>query len=297
MFLNKPIPITYILNKIKFDLVIIICVALLVHFLKNRYHELLPDMPLAIPAFMGTAISVLLSFKLNQSYDRWWEARQIWGSIVNDSRTLVIEIQAFTKNENHQLIKKIAYTQIAWCYALGQSLRGLNPTENIEKYFSADELKELQSHKNVPLAVIKFQSIYIKELLKNGELEVFERVQLDSTLTRLCESQGKCERIKTTVFPTTYRKYLHFMIYLFICTLSISLDNIHAIFEIPLLISISSLFFLLEKSSSHMQDPFENRPTDTSVSAIARTVEINIRQLLKDTDIPEPVEPIKFYLL
>lgn len=297
MFLNKHIPISYILNKIKIDLVIIICVSLIVHFIKNKYNSLLPEMPLAIPAFMGTAISVLLSFKLNQSYDRWWEARQIWGSIVNDSRTLVIQTRSFVMNERDTLIKKIAYTQIAWCYALGRSLRSLDPLKDMDKYLSHEEISELNYHTNKPLAILNMQATTIKELLQKGELDKFERIQLDETLTRLCESQGKCERIKTTVFPATYKKYLHVLIYLFVCTLSVSLDNINAMFELPLLISISSLFFLLEKSATHMQDPFENRPTDTAVTAIARTIEINIKQILKEKDIPSPIEPVNFYLL
>lgn len=297
MFLNKRIPLSYILSKIKVDLAIVICVAVVVHFIKNKFDQMLPDMPLAIPAFMGTAISVLLSFKLNQSYDRWWEARQIWGAIVNDSRTLIIQTKSFAKNENDPLINKIGCAQIAWCYSLGQSLRGLDPTENLDKYLSLEEITELKAHSNTPLAILHLQAMYIKELVKSGQLNVFERIQLDDTLTRLCESQGKCERIKSTVFPATYKKYLHFMIYLFLCTLSISLDNIQAQYEIPLLISIASSFFLLEKSATHMQDPFENRPTDTAMTAIANKIEINIKQLLKEKDIPQPLESDKFYQL
>lgn len=112
----------------------------------------------------------------------------------------------------------------------------------------------------------------------------------------LCDAQGKSERIKTTVFPVTYRLFLHAIIYLFVVTLSISLKNIGGLFEIPLLLLISAAFLLLEKSATHMQDPFENRPTDTALTAIARTIEINIKQLLKESDIPPPHQPEKFYL-
>ena len=68
-------------------------------------------------------------------------------------------------------------------------------------------------------------------------------------------------------------------------------------FEIPLLLLISAAFFLLEKSATHMQDPFENKPTDTAVTAIARTIEINIKQLLKETEVPKPNQVETFYLL
>jgi putative membrane protein len=253
-------------------------------------------MPLTIPAFLGTAISILLSFKISQSYDRWWEARKIWGSIVNDSRSLVIQLQNFGVNNSPVEIKKIAFRQIAWCYSLGNSLRGLDPLKGLEQYISKEEIEELKNHSNKPLALLNETAKDFKKWRERNSIDSFTHVQLDNTLVRLCDAQGKSERIKTTVFPVTYRFFLHSIIYLFVVTLSISLKDIGPIFEIPLLMLISIAFFLLEKSATHMQDPFENKPTDTAVTAIARTIEINIKQLLKESDIPNPHQPEKFYL-
>jgi ion channel-forming bestrophin family protein len=297
MLLNKNIPASFIFNKVKYDLVYVLIVSLSVLFITEKYKELLPEMPLTIPAFIGTAISILLSFKLSQSYDRWWEARKVWGAIVNDSRSFVIQLQTLTANGNKEIIKKIAYRQIAWCYSLGQSLRGLNATENLDKFISEEELKEIQQHNNKPLALLQLHGKDIKHLKDTSKLEIFSQLQLDNTLVRLCDAQGKTERIKNTVFPVTYRMFLHAIIYLFVVTLSISLKDVGGYYEIPLLVLISSAFFLLEKSATHMQDPFENRPTDTSMTAIARTIEINIKQLLKETGIPAPLQAEKFYLL
>lgn len=297
MLLNKPIPFSYILNKVKFDLFAVLFVSVSVLFLTERYKVLLPNIPLTIPAFIGTAISILLSFKLSQSYDRWWEARKVWGNIVNDSRSFIIQLNAFVSKGNEKAIKKIAYRQIAWCYSLGQSLRGLNPTENIDKLITHEDLEEIKQFSNKPLALLNIHSKDIKELKENNHLDVFSHLQLDNTLVRLCDAQGKSERIKSTVFPVTYRIFLHGIIYLFVITLSISLVDIEGYFEVPLLLLISSAFFLLEKSATHMQDPFENRPTDTAVTAIARTIEINIKQLIKETETPQPHPAEKFYQL
>lgn len=297
MLLNKRIPAYYILNKVKYDLVYIFILSGSVWFLTNRYSELLPEIPLTIPAFIGTAISILLSFKLSQSYDRWWEARKVWGAIVNDSRSLVIQLQSLTANGNEGIIKKIAKRQIAWCYALSQSLRGLNPTENLNKYISPSELEFIQNHNNKPLALLHLHGMDIKALKESNQLDLFSQIQLDNTLVRLCDAQGKAERIKTTVFPVTYRLFLHGIIYLFVITLSISLKNIEGIYEIPLLLLISSAFLLLEKTATHMQDPFENRPTDTAMTAISKNIEINILQLLKESEIPKAQQTEEFYLL
>lgn len=297
MLLNKQIPAYYILNKVKHDLIYVLLLSLFVLYVTERYQKLLPELPLTIPAFIGTAISILLSFKLSQSYDRWWEARKVWGAIVNDSRSFVIQLQTLTEKGNDSIIRKIALRQIAWCYSLGQSLRGLDAIENLDKYISKEELTELQQHQNKPLALLQLHSKDIKHLKETNQLETLTQLQLDNTLVRLCDAQGKVERIKNTVFPVTYRLFLHAIIYLFVVTLSISLKDVAGYYEIPLLILISAAFFLLEKSATHMQDPFENRPTDTAITAIARTIEINIKQLLKETEIPQPLQADKFYLL
>jgi putative membrane protein len=296
MLLNKRIPAWYIFNKVKYDLVYVLVLSVAVLFITDKYKQLLPEMPFTIPAFIGTAISILLSFKVSQSYDRWWEARKVWGAIVNDSRSFVLQLQTLVAKGNDATVRKIALRQIGWCYSLGQSLRGLDPLENLEKFITAEELEELKRHTNKPLALLSFHGNDIKQLKENNQLDIFSQLQLDDTLVRLCDAQGKVERIKTTVFPVTYRLFLHAMIYLFIVILSISLKNIGGLFEIPLLLLISAAFFLLEKSATHMQDPFENKPTDTAMTAIARTIEINIKQLLREKDIPQPHQPAQFYL-
>ena len=297
MLLNKRIPASYIFNNVKYDLFYSLVVSVAIHLVSITYQDLLPEIPLTIPAFIGTAISILLSFKISQSYERWWEARKIWGSIVNDSRSFVIQLNSFIKKDNELLIKKIAFRQIGWCYSLGQSLRGLNPTENLNEFISMDDIVEIKNHNNKALAILSLHSKDIKYLKETNQLDILAQIELDKTLVRLCEAQGKSERIKTTVFPVTYRLFLHGIIYLFVIILSLSFKNILWYFEIPLFIFILAPFFLLEKSATHMQDPFENRPTDTAMTSIARTIEINIKQLLNETEIPLPHQSDKFYSL
>ena len=297
MLLNQKIPVNYILNRIKVDLVIVLLVGIFTNIVATKFSQLLPEMPLTIPSFLGTAISILLSFKMNQSYDRWWEARKLWGAIVKDSRSLVIQLQSLLGNTEMQYVKTIAYRQIAWCYSLGKSLRGLNPLEDTIPFVEEAERNQISTHANKPLAILQLNALDIKELRQSNKIDTFTQIQLDNTLVRLCDSMGKAERINSTVFPSTYRQFLHFIIYLFVVTLAISLKQVALVFEIPLLLLISASFFLIEKSAYHLQDPFKNRPSDVSVTAIARNIEINIRQLLGETQVPEPIKPNGFYIL
>jgi putative membrane protein len=297
MLINKRVPVSYILNKIKFEILYILFIGITVHYLTETFDPVLPEMPITIPAFIGTAISVILSFKLNQSYDRWWEARKIWGSIVNDSRSLVLQLQSFVSKEKQNEIKEIAYRHIAWCYSLSQGLRAQNAAENLDQFISTTDLIKIEQHSNKPLALLQLNALQIARLKDSNHLGVFEQIQIYNTLVQFSNAMGMAERIKSTVFPLTYRLFLHFFIYLFVITLSISLHNIEIYFELPLLLTISITFFLLEKSATHLQDPFNNRPTDTPMTTISRTIEINIKQLLAEKEVPKPLEPFTFYSL
>lgn len=297
MLTNKRIPFSYIFNKIKYEIVYVLIIGILVHFLTTIYKDVIPEMPLTIPAFIGTAISVILSFKLNQSYDRWWEARKIWGSIVNDSRSFVLQLQSFVSKDKQTEIKEIAYRHIAWCYSLGQSLRGQNATDNLNQFIANSDIEKLSNHNNKPLGLLQQNTLQILSLKENNKLDIFGQIQINHTLVNFSNAMGMAERIKSTVFPVTYRLFLHFFIYIFVITLSIALRDIESYFELPLLLTISSAFFLLERSATHLQDPFMNRPTDTAMTTISRTIEINIKQLLGENEIPKPIEPEDFYTL
>jgi putative membrane protein len=297
MLLERKIPVRYLLQAVRIELTIIILLCIIINFITWQFKHLMPDMPLGIPAFLGTAISILLSFQLNQSYDRWWEARKIWGTIVNNSRSLVLQLQNLVNDGNGPVIKGISYRQIAWCYTLGQSLRGQDPLENMQLYLTDAERAALGTASNKALAIMQLNTAAIKGLRSNGQIDPYSYIQLDNTLVKLSDAMGGAERINNTIFPSTYRKLLHFVIYLFVVALSIALKDVGSIFAIPLLILISSCFFLLEKTASQLKDPFRNLPSDIPVTAIARTIEINIRELLGETEIPGPVAPQGFYIM
>jgi putative membrane protein len=297
MLIDKKVPFTYIFRKIRKDLFFILVIGLIVNYLSTLLSPHLPEMPSNVPTFLGTAISVLLSFKMSQSYDRWWEARKVWGAIVNDSRSFVLQLQSFINQSEEATVRRIAFRQIAWCHSLGQSLRGINPTENLEQYLNEDDLNAITKHNNKPLALLQLNAAELKNLKNAGQIDAFSQIQMDNTLVRLCDSMGKAERINSTVFPVTYRLFLHYAIYLFVVTLSIALRNVSPIFEIPLLALISSIFFLLEKTAYHLQDPFRNRPSDVPVTTIARTIEINIKQLLNEKEVPKQLTAETFYIL
>ena len=296
MLLEKRIPLRYVFYSVWKDLLWVLSIGIIELLIKNNFTHLIPDISLSIPLFMGTAISVLLSFKLAQSYDRWWEARKIWGSIVNDSRTFVLQLQGFVKDDNTQ-VKKMAYRQIGWSYSLTASLRKLPLEQRNFDFRTKEEQEKVSKQVNVPLAIIQLHEWDLSMLHKEDKIELFSQIQLNETLVRLVESMGQAERIKNTVFPVTYRMFLHFIIFQFVILLSISLDDLVFWIELPLLLFISSAFFLLERTARNIQDPFHNRKTDISLDRISETIEVNIKNLVGEDAQMKEIDDKAYYVM
>ena len=286
MLLKQNIPISYIFGKIKAEVLGVTLYAILIAVLYNTLHFTRISIPLAIPTLLGTVISLLLAFKSNQAYDRWWEARTIWGGIVNDSRTLTRQLLTFVDTtygteEERAFCERMAKRQIAWCYSLSRSLRKQDAISGLEKYLTEEDFEYIKNYSNVPLALLKLQGSDLRNAYKLGWINEYQQIEIDKTLTRFSNEMGGCERIKNTIFPSTYSVYIHFSLLLFVLLLPFGLIEYFGIVEIPLVIAIASSFFLIEKMAIHLQDPFENKPTDTPTTAISQTIERDIKQMIK----------------
>lgn len=287
MLLRTNIPLSYIIGKIKKDLLLVSIYAILVAILYTNFHVTRITIPISVPMILGTVISLLLGFRSNQAYDRWWEARIIWGAIVNDSRTYARQITGFV-SESHEpklsqrFRENCVKRQVAWCFALSHSLRGQDCGPAIESRLNEDDLLYLRGFDNVPGALLNLQEQDIMAAMRMGWVNEYQQVELDRTLTRLCDSMGKCERIKNTVFPATYSLYIHFALNVFMVLLPFGLIEYFGLMEIPLAIAISACFLLIEKMAIHLQDPFENKPTDTPMTTISGSIERDLNQVIND---------------
>jgi len=287
MLLKKRIPLTYVLGKIKVELILVVVYAIGFELVHHMYHIIHINIPIAVPAIIGTIISLLLAFKSNQAYDRWWEARIVWGAIVNDSRTLVRQVITFYKDpdfsvEANDFKERFAKRQAAWCYALAQALRGKDPIKPLKTLLNDEEMRFVANFKHVPNALLILHGKEIKKALESGKINMYQQVEIDGTLTKLCDAMGKCERIKNTIFPTTYSMYIRFTLCLFVLLLPFGLADSLGWLQIPVVAMIGAACFLIEKMAIHLQDPFENRPTDTPMISISNNVENNLMQMVNE---------------
>ncbi|WP_292009260.1 bestrophin family ion channel [Chryseobacterium sp.] len=293
MLLNQRISVGYFLREIKFQILFITLFAVLIGILDELPQFQKISLPLSIPALLGTAVSLLLAFRTSQSYERWWEARIIWGAIVNDSRTLIRQIIQFLPESRTKDIEEFVERQVIWNYALGESLRKLPFTDRVQQYINTHHIHAL----NVPNALLDGHSEHVRKVAAEGLISDFKQIQLNETILRLCDSMGKCERLKNTVFPRSYSILLHILIYVFAFILPFGLDDSQLIVEVVITILIPVVFIAIEKTSILMQDPFENTPVDTPMTSLAQTIEINLKQMIGDQGLPDKKENSQYFVM
>lgn len=262
------------------------------------YHDFeIPAIPVSI---LGGALAIFLGFKNSSAYDRWWEARKIWGAVVNDSRSLGMEINTYciSKPEDEDELQawkiRTTYRHIGWLYALRSHLRKEPLCKELKDWVSEDDGETLKKAKNIPAQLILLQGKEVSFAFKKGWIEEFRFNALMTTLKKMYDNQGKAERIKNTIFPYYYNYFTTLFLWLFCISLPFSLASLmDGWMMIPISILISFAFAMLNKTGQITETPFEGRAADTPMSTIARGIEIDLLQMLDQEDLPDPVPVIK----
>ncbi|RYD89491.1 MAG: hypothetical protein EOP54_25525, partial [Sphingobacteriales bacterium] len=153
MLLKENIPVKYTFGKIWKEITMVTVYAVLIAILYNNFHVTRISIPIAVPTILGTVISLLLAFKSNQAYDRWWEARTIWGAIVNDTRTLTRQLLTFVDThygtaEERAFCERVAKRQVAWCHSLSKHLRGQDAMEGLERLICREDIEYVKNYTN-----------------------------------------------------------------------------------------------------------------------------------------------------
>ena len=294
MLISKRISISRVISGtwINFILDTLTCVATYLLF------RFIPDfewnIPALIPSILGTALAFFIGFNNNQAYNRWWEARIIWGGLVNDSRTWARQLLYFNdpmagyEDEEKPLLKTMVFRHIAFLYALKEKLRK-QPVGEYLKYISEKDQEAIQGDSNQANAILNLQSRDLNTLYKQGKIDGFQFMELNKMLVNFCDGMGKSERIFSTVFPTTYNYYTRVFIWIFIiCATLVTASNIGP-WSILAGTLIGYVFLTIHQIGQFLLNPFDDIPTGVPLNQITRTIEINLMETLGEEEIPEPV--------
>jgi putative membrane protein len=254
--------------------------------------NLIPDfhIPTILPTLMGTALAFFIGFNNNQAYDRWWEARTIWGAIVNDSRSWARSLVAYCKDPAYQ--RTMTYRHIAFLYALKSGLRKQEDA-SIEKYLTAAELSHIEPYSNKANAILDRQALDLEKMQQDNSIDNFRFLGLNELIQNFCDGMGKSERINNTVFPVTYIYFTKLFIWLFVVLITMSISATVGPWSILLGWLIGFVFHISHTNGMSLMNPFEPTAFGIPLDSITRTIEINMLQSLGETDIPAPVESVE----
>ncbi len=305
----------------------------------------IPWLPLSI---VGTAVAFYIGFKNNSAYDRLWEARKVWGAIVNSSRAWGSAVTGFVTNqfcdnrfsepEIRSVHKRLVYRHIAWLYTLRDQL--LIPTqwehlrdshrgwvkafyEKRKKTFgigllgdevTRQELKrlldpaehdEVINFQNTATQLIDRQSRMLKKLRKDDLIDDFRHMEMQKILNDLYDHQGKCERIKKFPLPRQYASMSFTFVGIFIFLLPFGLIpaflDLNTAFgnwiAIPFIALVGWVYIMMELIGDYSENPFEGLGNDIPMLSLCRVIEIDLREMLEEKELPEAIKPVRDVLL
>ncbi|GAB3524809.1 bestrophin family protein [Emticicia fontis] len=296
----------------------------------------IPWLPVSL---IGTAVAFYVGFKNNQSYDRVWEARKIWGAIINSSRSWGAMVDAFIRNkelpenEIKQIKTQLIYRHIAWLYILREQLLVPAPWEHVslnhlfrkiavrrreqggvglfkdyltdrqkEKYYA--DANQWESAANKATQIIRLQSLTLAELEEKECLHMRKQLDMQKVLTEFYDHQGRAERIKRFPLPRQYANlsFIFNCIFIFLLPLGIVAEFAkHGQVGVWLMIPFGSLvgwiYVVMELIGDYSENPFEGFGTDVPMLSMCRTIEIDLLQMLGETDLPKPIQAVNDVLM
>ncbi len=286
---------------------ILILVVLAIEFSSLELHRILPELQSSAfseagVAVLAGAVGVFLSFRFNEAYGRWWEARILWGGLVNASRTFARQVVTYIDDASggEALRRELVHGQIAYVNALRCALRHEDAHAAAEPFLGEAARRELGDARNLPTQIVARQNRLVSEAIGGQTANAIVASRFDATFTELTALQGGAERIKNTAFPDrviTTSRLLVWAVAILVCLAFIDPVEVIYLLEFAAILMIVLSFKLVVQLGEELNDPFENEPNDTPMTALCRTIEIDLRQMLGETDLPDPIEPVDGVLM
>lgn len=253
----------------------------LVVFLEDDYFHLEIKSSTVFHQILGFVLSTLLVFRINSAYDRWWEGRKNWGSLVNNTRNLQIKIETLLPEGNKRdkiLLRKLISTFV---FTLKNHLKGLEDSEEIRAFEGFDKEEFLKmNHK--PAYMVKLISQHIYNLNKQGVFSDTHMLVFEEEVRSFLDITGACERIKNTPIPYSYSLFLKKIIFIYIISMPFAFAIDFGYWSILIVVFVFYAFASLELISEEIEDPFGDDANDLPTQELSEKIKVNLGEITKD---------------
>ncbi|MGG4603648.1 bestrophin family protein [Paenalcaligenes sp. Me131] len=252
----------------------------------------------AVPLMLvGLTLAIFLGFRNSVAYERWWEARTLWGELLIVTRNLTRQTLSFTDNVPEEQKRALAHRLVAFSHALRHKLRASNPTADLSRWLGEENAQRCLAASNPPNVVLGELGHAYAQLRREGQMDNILFADVDKQLNRLSYIAGGCERITSTPMPFAYILLLHRTVYIYCFLLPFCLVGSLG-WMTPIMVGVLSYtFFGLDALGEQIEEPFGMLPNNLPLDSLCRTIEISVAELLGDDEIPAPIRPFDGVLM
>ncbi len=248
-------------------------------FFASMAHALPPSIPLHGHTLIGAVLGLLLVFRTNASYDRFWEGRKLWGGIVNDSRNLG-RLATTLLREDTDLLRRLLRWSIVFPWSVRCRLLGLKEIGCDTDDLPNSDVKLTEQSELVPLAVARRMTEQVEVARQRGLISDIQQSLFDAVISRLIDALGACERIHNTPLPFAYMVHLRRALIIFLATMPLAIVKDFGWATIPATLLISYVMLGVEEIGVEIEDPFGTDENDLPLKSICENIESNLRGLL-----------------
>jgi putative membrane protein len=287
-----------ILGDIWKPLVFSIAVATTITLLGGRILGVKVHLDVAPFTLIGMTLAIFLGFRNNVCYDRYWEGRKLWGELAIACRNLARQVSTLMTlpAEETAVSRDLVYRIIAIPHAMRHELRGSSPTQDLQTFVDAETLEQVCAARSPTTALIADTARRLQTCRERGWIDNVLATVMETQLAHIGTAFGGCERIKTTPVPFAYTLLMHRTIFIYCVLVPFGLLDSCGM-ATPLIAAVLAYtFFGLDAVGTQIEEPFGTLPYALPLAAVCRTIEIDLRQALGETDVPPPLQPVNYVL-
>jgi len=235
----------------------------------------------ALHSLTGFIISLLLVFRTNTAYDRWWEGRKQWGALVNVSRNFALKLNAFIPKSEERRRSELADMTAVYATILKDHLRDV-PEKEIKENLPSHVRQKREAYQHIPNSLAHQMQLGLMEIYQKGEISEAAYLALMQDLNKFTDICGACERIKKTPIPYTYNMFIKKFIFIYIISMPFAFVSTFGFYCIGVTVFTFYALASLEMIAEEIEDPFGLDSNDLPTTKLSKTISLNVKEIFRN---------------